>query len=65
MGTPEKTASSIAGRPSLVPGILMNRFGRFARAKSALAAVIVLGVSCASHGETSSDTQPSIPFVRS
>ena len=31
-GTPEKIASSIAGRPSLVPGILMNRFGRSASA---------------------------------
>ena len=27
-GTPAKIASSIAGRPSFVPGILMNRLGR-------------------------------------
>jgi hypothetical protein len=28
IGTPAKIASSMAGRPSLVPGILMKRFGR-------------------------------------
>ena len=31
IGTPAKIASSMAGNPSLVPGILMNRFGRSAR----------------------------------
>ncbi len=30
-GTPAKIASSMAGSPSAVPGILMNRFGRPAR----------------------------------
>ena len=32
IGTPLKMASSIAGAPSLVPGILMNRLGRAAAA---------------------------------
>ena len=40
-GTPAKIASSIAGRPSVVPGILMNRFGCCARACSSLAAAMV------------------------
>ena len=65
IGTPAKIASSMAGSPSLVPGILMNRFGRPARACSSLAAARVLAVSWASSGDTSSDTQPSTPSVRS
>ena len=65
IGTPAKIASSMAGNPSLVPGILMNRLGRPARAYSSLAAAMVLAVSWASSGETSSDTQPSTPLVRS
>ena len=36
IGTPAKIASSMAGRPSLVPGILMKRLGRPARAWRAL-----------------------------
>ena len=55
----------MAGKPSLVPGILMKRLGRAARAASSLAAAMVLAVSCASNGDTSSDTHPSTPFVRS
>ena len=43
----------------------MNRFGRLAFACSALASATVLAVSCASSGDTSSDTQPSTPAVRS
>ena len=64
-GMPAKIASSIAGSPSFVPGILMKRFRRFARAKSSLAAARVLAVSCARSGDTSSETQPSTVFVRS
>ena len=45
IGTPAKMASSMAGKPSRVPGILMNRFGRAARACSSLAAASVLAVS--------------------
>ncbi len=41
-GTPAKMASSMAGRPSFVPGILMNRFGRPARVYNSLAAASVL-----------------------
>ena len=63
IGTPAKIASSIAGIPSLVPGILMKRLGRPARAWSSLAAARVSAVSCAKSGETSSDTQPSTPLV--
>ena len=65
IGMPAKIASSMAGSPSGVPGILMRRFGRPARACRALAAARVLPVSCASSGDTSSDTQPSTPRVRS
>src|SRR6266511_627509 len=36
-GTPEKIASSIAGRPSFVPGILINTLGRAARANKSIA----------------------------
>ena len=63
-GTPAKIASSIAGKPSFVPGIFMNRLGRRARAKSFLAAAMVRAVSCASSGDTSNDTHPSTPPVR-
>ena len=53
-GTPAKIASSMAGSPSLVPGILMKRFGRPARACRALAAARVLAVSWTSRGDSSS-----------
>ena len=64
-GIPAKMASSMAGRPSFVPGILMNRFGRPARACKSFASRSVLAVSWASIGDTSSDTQPSTPLVLS
>src|SRR5580692_4515616 len=41
LGTPAKIASSIAGKPSLVPGILMKRFCRCALACSSVAAAVV------------------------
>ncbi len=62
-GTPAKIVSSIAGRPSLVPGILMKRLARSAWRWSSLAAATVPAVSFASKGETSNDTQPSTPSV--
>ena len=62
-GTPAKIASSMAGSPSLVPGILMKRLGRPARACKSLAAASVLAVSWARRGDTSNDTHPSTPFV--
>jgi hypothetical protein len=52
-------SSSIAGIPSGVPGTLMNRFGVAALSWRALASSTVLFVSCASLGDTSSETQPS------
>src|SRR5262249_55599464 len=64
-GIPEKIASSIAGRPSFVPGILIKRLGRAARANRSLAAARVLAVSWARVGDTSSETHPSTPFVSS
>src|SRR6266404_1954477 len=64
-GMPAKIASSMAGSPSFVPGILMRRLGRKARACRDLAAAMVLWVSYARSGETSSETQPSTPRVRS
>jgi len=45
IGMPAKIASSMAGRPSLVPGILMKRFGRAARLKRFFASRRVLAVS--------------------
>ena len=45
IGMPAKIASSMAGSPSGVPGILMKRFGRAARACSSFAAASVLAVS--------------------
>ena len=63
-GTPAKVASSMAGSPSFVPGILMWRLGRPARAKSSFAAFTVSAVSWARRGDTSRDTKPSTPFVR-
>ncbi len=54
-----------AGAPSFVPGILMNTFGLAARTNRSLASRSVLAVSCASRGETSSDTRPSTPSVLS
>jgi hypothetical protein len=65
IGTPAKIDSSMAGRPSGVPGILMKTLGLRACACRSLATAIVELVSCASKGETSSETQPSTPQVRS
>ena len=44
-GTPAKMASSIAGSPSSVPGILMKRLSRPACSCSVFAASTVLSVS--------------------
>lgn len=65
IGTPLKIDCSMAGRPLGVPGILMNRLGRAARACSRAAAWMVPAVSFARSGETSSDTQPSSPPLAS
>ena len=65
IGMPAKIASSMAGRPSFVPGILMNRLGRPARACRLLAAASVLAVSWAKRGDTSNDTHPSTPSALS
>ncbi len=45
IGTPAKIASSMAGTPSLVPGILMKRLGRAARACRSFASASVVLVS--------------------
>src|SRR5215831_19009649 len=52
-------------RLRMVPGILMNTFGRAARRNNSFVDVTVVEVLCASKGETSIDTQPSTPSVRS
>ena len=49
-GTPAAMLASIAGRPSGVPGILMKRFCRPARACSSAAAATVASVSYAQLG---------------
>ncbi len=64
-GTPAWIVSSMAARPAGVPGILMKRFGRPAFSHSLRASLIVVPASFASRGETSSETQPSTPWVRS
>ncbi|CFS10246.1 Uncharacterised protein [Mycobacterium tuberculosis] len=51
----------MAGRPALVAGILMKRFGRSTIFHSSIACWIVFSVSCASRGSTSIDTRPSTP----
>ena len=65
MGMPAKIASSMAGSPCFVPGILISKFVLPALAKSSFAAARVRAVSYARRGETSSETQPSTPLVRS
>ena len=63
-GTPAKIVASIALRPAVVPGILMKKFGRPARACNRAASLVVVAASLARSGETSSETNPSTPFVR-
>ena len=55
----------IAGRPSAVAGILMNRLGRSTIHHSVRASAMVLAVSRASRGSTSRDTRPSTPSLAS
>ena len=62
---PSARHAVMAGIPSTVAGILMNRFGLFTSHRSALASAIVLRVSPASPGSTSSETRPSSPPVAS
>jgi hypothetical protein len=58
---PLAIASSIAGTPSSVPGILIIRLGRSTRCQKSRAWASVASVSCAKAGSTSSDTKPSAP----
>ena len=58
---PAAMASSIAGTPSSVPGILTIRLGRSTRPQKSRACATVVSVSCASAGSTSSETKPSAP----
>ena len=51
----------MAGRPSRVAGILMNRLGRSTSHHSARASAMVFAVSLAIRGSTSIDTRPSTP----
>ena len=62
---PSEMACVIAGRPSSVAGILMNRFGRSTAHHSARASATVASVSRASRGSTSSETRPSLRPVSS
>src|SRR5215469_10197172 len=65
IATPFAIDSSIAGTPLLVPGILMNRFGRFAFELRDFADDTDFFVSSARRGDSSSETKPSTPAVRS
>ena len=62
---PSEVACVIAGSPSTVAGILMNRFGRSTAHQSARASAMVAAVFLASLGSTSIDTRPSWPSVAS
>ncbi len=53
----------MAGSPSAVAGILMNRLGRSTSHQSARASAMVLAVSLAIRGSTSMETRPSRPPV--
>jgi hypothetical protein len=62
---PSARAAVIAGRPSTVAGILMNRLGRSTIHHSPRASAIVFAVSLAIRGSTSMETRPSTPPVMS
>ena len=62
---PAAIASSIAGTPSSVPGILTIRLGRSTRSQKSRACATVFSVSCAKAGSTSSETKPSAPCASS
>jgi len=64
-GTPAKMASSMAGTPAAVPGIFTYKLDRSASLWMLRAASMVDFVSSANSGDTSIDTQPSTPPVRS
>ena len=57
---PREISSSMAGAPSGVPGTLIIRFGESARLKSESPCWMVVSVSLARSGETSSEQQPSV-----
>ena len=60
---PAATQWVIAGSPASVPGILIIALGRSTAPQRRSASWMVARVSCASAGETSSDTCPSTPPV--
>jgi len=62
---PSAIDCSIAGTPAAVAGILTIKFGRLTVLHNRRASRIVACVSLASFGETSMDTKPSAPPVRS
>ena len=63
MFRPSAIIASIAGTPSGVPGIFTIRFGRLMRSTHWRTSRIVPSVSCARSGETSTETNPSVPPV--
>ena len=62
---PAAIVSVMAGQPSFVPGILMNRLGSPTIRQRSAASFTVSAVSCAKPGETSIETRPSTPSVAS
>src|SRR5215203_4687112 len=61
---PSKSASSMAGNPSGVAGILIIRFGRSTSPQYMRACSSVPSVSCARRGATSSDTEGTLEPAR-
>ena len=60
---PAAITSEIAGRPGLVAGIFIKRFGRLIICHSSFACATVFLVSIANLGSTSIETLPSRPLV--
>ena len=62
---PSEIIASMAGTPAAVAGILTNRFGRWMRSCRFRAESMVAAVSAANAGDTSRDTNPSVPPLES
>ena len=60
---PSASSRRAAAAPSVVPGTLIITFGRSTTAHSRRASAIVSSTLCAEPGETSIETNPSVPLL--